>query len=282
MNLFEINWRNFRKPRGTLYFLDKNVLQLIHTLQEDKQLSKPNEIEMQSRLKSIDKSTNMVSLMLSIIEGRRGRKETLVEKSQTIIEEINILKGFFKHANTDIAFFEKRSELSSDVLSRGYIESDEALYVSYLNIFFNLWGSYNENSSIPPKIRAEFTDKLIEYAKTINMQPQYLVVILTIGAVYGKSEALQILKPKDKNSHNAYADIAVITRLGNHMVRFSETYNCDFLTMDKGLLACFKIIKITSVSLMVNKDEGETTKLEISIDKSFLPDHVLKKLNIKP
>lgn len=280
MNLYEINWMNFKKPRGTIYFLDKNVLQLIHTLQEGKKLTKSNEIEMEGRLKALDKPENKVSLMLSIIEGRKGRKETPEEKEQAIIEEVGILKNFFKQAETDINFFEKNVSSSADILSGNHIELDEPLYIKYLEKFFELWKIYEENYVIPPNNRNEFTDKLIEDAKNIGIQIQHPVVVLTLGAVYGKTAALQILKPKDGNQYNAYSDISILTRLGNHKARFSETHDCDLLTLDKGLLAWFEIFSINKVSLIRNSINGEQTTLEIGVNEKFLPKKIRERLII--
>lgn len=278
MNLYEINWMNFKKPRGTIYFLDKNVLQLIQTLQEGKELTKSNEMEMEVRLKALDKPENIVSLMLSIIEGRKGRKETPEEKEKAILEEVSILKDFFKQAKTDIDFFEKDVSSNAEILSGNHIELDEPLYINYLEKFFELWKSYEENYAIPKTNRNELTDRLIEDAKTIGIQLQHPVVVLTLGAVFGKAEALQILKPKEANQYNAYSDISILTRLGNHKARFSKTHDCELLTLDKGLLSWFKIFTINESSLTANEINGEKTSITVTIDKNFLSEKIRGKL----
>lgn len=282
MNLNETNWMNFKKPRGTIYFLDKNVLQLIHTLQEGKKLNKPNEIKMETRLKNIDKPENIVSLMLSIIEGKKGRKETPEEKQKAITEEVKILKGFFKQAKTDSNFFEKDIQSNAEILSGNHIELDEPLYIKYLEIFFGLWKSYEKSGAILQNNREEFTDILIGNAKTIGIQLQHPIVVLTLGAVYGRAASLQILKPKEGRLYNAYSDISILTRLGNYKARFSKTHDCDLLTLDKGLLAWFEIFRIKNVLLTHNSINGETTKLEISVNEKFLEKKVREKLNISP
>ena len=278
MNLREIDWKNFKRPKGTIYFLDKNVLQLIQTLQKGKELTKSNEIEMNARLKKIDKPENIVSLMLSIIEGRKGRKETPEEKKQAILEEVSILKDFFKQAKNDIDYFEKNLASSAEVLSRNHIELDEPLYINYLEKFFELWKCYEENHAIPKTNRNELTDRLIGDAKTIGIQLQHPVVVLTLGAVFGKAEALQILKPKEANEYNAYSDISILTRLGNHKARFSKKYDCELLTLDKGLLSWFKIFTINESSLSTNEIDGERTSITVTIDKNFLSEKIRRKL----
>lgn len=278
MNLREIDWINFKRPKGTIYFLDKNVLQLIHTLQEGKELTKSNETKMNVRLKEIDKPENRVSLMLSIIEGRKGRKETPEEKKQAILEEVSILKDFFKQAKTDINFFEKNISSNAEILSGNHIELDEPLYIKYLEEFFELWKSYEENHAIPKTNRNALTDKLIKDAETRGIQIQHPVVVLTLGAVYGKAAALQILKPTEGNPYNAYSDISILTRLGNHKARFSKTHDCDLLTLDKGLLAWFEIFNINEVSLTLNSINGERTSLEININENFLPKKIRERL----
>lgn len=282
MKLFEIDWINFKKPKKNLYFLDKNVLQLIQELQEGKQLTKPNEIAMQTRLKKIDKSGNIVSLMFSIIEGRKGRKETAEEKQLAINEESNILNGFFKYATTDIDFFKTNVDYISELFSENHTELDEPKYISYLENFFELWKCFNDENDenvIPKNIRENFTDKLIENAKNLGIQLQHPVIVLTIGAIYGKEAAIQILKPKSVNIHNAYSDISMLSRLGTNKARFSQTHECEILTLDKGVLAWFEIFSIKSVKLNRNSIDGETSEIEINVKEKFLNKRIRDKLS---
>lgn len=274
-----VDLSKIKKPK-TIYFLDKNVLQLIQTLQEgEKKIEKTNEIEMQKKLKRIDKSTNIISLMLSIIEGRKGYKESKEEKEQAISEEVSILNGFFKKAGTDINFFLKNTEEFSKVLSEDHVEIDQSIYIEYLDYFFVLWADHQENNNIPKNIRDKCIDKLIEKAKELDLQLQHIVILFTLGAVEGQSVAIQILKPKAAKSYNAYSDIAVLTRVGSHIARFKSSHNCKFLTLDKGLLGAFKILKIRGASLTRNSDGGETASLDIGVDMNFISKKTRKKIN---
>ena len=60
--------------------LDRNVISLIKDVNSGKVISDSNKLNMLSQLRELDIPENKISSIFSIIEGQKGRVETLEEK----------------------------------------------------------------------------------------------------------------------------------------------------------------------------------------------------------
>ncbi|HHV7163174.1 TPA: hypothetical protein ACUM3E_001222, partial [Haemophilus influenzae] len=75
--------------------LDRNVISLIKDVNSGKVISDSNKLNMLSQLRELDIPENKISSIFSIIEGQKGRVETLEEKESVAQLETTALKIFF-------------------------------------------------------------------------------------------------------------------------------------------------------------------------------------------
>ena len=64
--------------------LDRNVISLIKDVNSGKVISDSNKLNMLSQLRELDIPENKISSIFSIIEGQKGRVETLEEKKKVL------------------------------------------------------------------------------------------------------------------------------------------------------------------------------------------------------
>ena len=84
-----------------IILLDRNVISLIKDINSGKAITDSNKLCMVDRLRKLDSSKNKISPIFSIIEGQKGRLESLQEKEETAEIETDELRKFFKNAHVD-------------------------------------------------------------------------------------------------------------------------------------------------------------------------------------
>lgn len=93
----------------TFYLIDRNMYILLE--KKLKGIQDENEsvwVKAKSKFAVMDKKKNVVSIILSIIEGKPT--ENRFERQLSIVNEANFLNNFFVHATTDYFFLTKLSD----------------------------------------------------------------------------------------------------------------------------------------------------------------------------
>ncbi len=108
---------------GKCFLLDRNILSIIKDSINNKPQKTTEKINMLGFLKKIDRRTNFVSPILSIIEGQTGKRESKNEITQTILKESDFISSFFKFARVDTSFLQEHHNYMSSVFSENTEEN---------------------------------------------------------------------------------------------------------------------------------------------------------------
>lgn len=216
-------------------FLDRNA---IGTIDLFLNYRKKNERILQQRMpriKRIDRPYNIVSSLLSIMEGVKGLNETKDDKETAIISDSHILK-FFKKAKTDVStnmiLKEKIKELQLGRHEENFFQCI-AFYKSVHNLLIN---------EMPISNARKKDIIIIDKARENGIDIHHPIVLLCLAAMYKNKFARNVLKIKpvcrDSDIYNAISDVLAITRLiliSNMIYTHKMANFVDFITFDKAL-----------------------------------------------
>lgn len=257
-----------------LNFLDKNVISLLDDVLIGKSICAKNQIDMLANLRRMDNKKYGVTPLFSLIEGRKSGFEDPTQKKVTIKKEIEIISKFFKNARTDTDFFNANIEKISDLLSKNTIELDETRYHKFLEEFYNKWITLNTKNSIPKELRRKFLDEMLMLAKNLNISLEHPIVMTAGYAIYGKEIGMLVLKPGQPNIHNAYNDIACVTRLSLSQASMPDIH-LKFHTLDKGLIQLFHHFKdVREYGYQKNNKGGNVIVTKFEVKNPGIPKEV--------
>ncbi|MBN8194969.1 hypothetical protein [Thalassospira povalilytica] len=223
----------------TVYFLDRNVVNLVKTVatssdysqlikKGDKKTTQRN-LEMIRNLKRQDKMKNIHTCVLSIIEGETGKPQNDVDLKKVAEKEIQSLSSFFKKSKTDIGvlpFIQRNSGL----FPNGLWEESADSVCSFLEFI-----SSQIFQPVSSKKLSSVRDDILEKAFCLNVDLKHPSVILSLAALYGCEYAWRVIKPSKKkfNKYNAYNDIMTPFRISE--LTSKEVDDWCFLTLDVDL-----------------------------------------------
>jgi hypothetical protein len=229
-----------------------------------------------SELRNLDKQSNFISPILSMIEGQSGRRESTQELESTLEKESKAIGSFFKRAKTDTAFFNstERSRAFSEIFSN-HIEQAWNCYISFIkDIQIHLY------QPVSSKERLNVEKRLFALAKEHGVQVSHPVFLVALAVLYGHKEARKVIKPKpnyktttdlEQAAYNVVSDLIVISRIGqikSVMSKGGGNYSyVKFFTFDKGLSSVINAIKINSEEYL----SSGVVSINISCKRSLFP-----------
>lgn len=217
--------------------LDRNVIAEIKMAIAGKEPRNPSWRE---RLKLLDVAGNVITPIVSIIEGQLGVTESEIEKSKTIAKEVAVIEKYFTKAKAD-NYFQSHIVEAASVLS-GRVEDawDEYLCViKEAQRKFYQSMSDNETEEQRQKFVALLHDK--------NISIYHPVAVCCLSALYGSQDGRKVLKAKKKVmaneipklAHNALSDVMVVSRLNFFKAKLRHCggaeVKVEFITFDKAL-----------------------------------------------
>lgn len=96
--------------------LDRNAVALIKDSNAGVAQNDPKKIKFLTLLRSIDRKGVAIASLFSIMEGEKGRADTVEEKIRCIQVETDALRSFYKNARTDGEFL-KPDSATAELLS---------------------------------------------------------------------------------------------------------------------------------------------------------------------
>ncbi len=192
-----------------LYFLDRNIVDLIKRCNSGKKVSDPKKIEKMDFLKCIDTPSSLVTPMLSMIEGQKGRKETRQEKMDVAKKETEAVSRFFTKAKTDDLVMQSMTTEFADAFSEPSMHSWEEVE-NFLRESCPLIVN-----NIAEKNREGVKEKILGFARSNCLPPSHLAVTLCLSCLYGSEAARGVIKPariKEK-MYNVMSDIYVMPQI---------------------------------------------------------------------
>lgn len=238
-----------------IILLDRNVISLCNQLLEGKIIDKYRK----KAIRLLDKNGYIISPLLSIYEGAKGRKETYEEKLITINKEAKILQKYFNKASIDSNFLLNCKEELAEVYSNYDIEKYTP---NYLNFIFDLHDLLFQPIAI--KNRDIMKKEIFNLANKHNIQKSHIIVIASLAVLYGNDKIREIFKfkqniddeKKKKLSYNAFNDLMIVQRvlsLRTILLNKNSTLVITYFTFDKGLMSLLNSIK-----------DAKTSKVELS------------------
>lgn len=221
--------------RRRLYFLDRNIVALIKRHNSGKHISDAKKIAKLDFLRSIDTPSSLVTPILSMIEGQKGRQETYAEKMDIVQKETAAVATFFRRANTDHSIMQDLATEFATAFSESYEENRHDME----NFLREACPHVADN--VAKGKREGVMAELLSCAERHRLPPSHLAVVLCLACLHGSEAARAVIKPGriDENIHNVASDIFILPNM--NLVRALTARNgihgieVTFVTCDEGL-----------------------------------------------
>lgn len=214
------------------------------------------------QLRNLDNPRNIISPILSAIEGQSGRKETEEEIKRTLKKEVCAVGIFFNRARTDSDFF--LSEENSDYFSAVFGHNIEHSWESYISFVKAVFPLLFQPVSSKKMILVE--DQLFELARRFSVKTTHPVFVMSLATLYQHEGARKVLKAKrlydtqeqlERAAYNVVSDLIVISRIGNIRAAIPDDEkrfgSVRLFTFDKGLLS---VVNATTINWVKNIADG--------------------------
>lgn len=193
-----------------IYMIDRNIVSKISSdfkncRSEDKNF-----------IKSLDTKGSAISLLLANIEGRLGIPQNMNQASFGMLAEGEVVKGFFKKARVDTAFF----EIFNNLASWGITSHQSDSFLKNSEVVAYLQDTLHQPRSLAQA--KEVREDIFNFVSNRGMEIGHPIVLCGLATLYGNTNAHGVLKPKepkendpkrDARIYNALADLMVIVNL---------------------------------------------------------------------
>jgi hypothetical protein len=233
-----------------LFLLDRNAVSCIKDANDGKETTDEKKRALLERLRGMDQTGLVVSPLLSIIEGEKGRVDTAEEKAACLIKEAGAVAQFFKNARVDSSFLLDNVGRASEIFA-GPIEELWDLREQFLKFAFPLLGG-----GVRKEERADVEAHLIAEARRIGLEAIDPSLMLCLAALYGVGAARELLKPTKAKFYNALSDLHIISRLGLLLAiarKRQAMLSIEVVTLDAGLDGVLKGLELVGQSI---RDDG--------------------------
>lgn len=250
-----------------IWLLDRNAVAILKDAVAGKPQTDAKKAEALERLRALDVPQNSITPLLSIIEGERGREDTVEEKVGCLEKETDVVGDFFKQAGNDAVYLDGQ-KLSVAALFAGVRESLWEERAEFL-----LQAAPLVVQKVPVAKRFGVENQLIALARGCELSPNDGVVMLFLACLYGSDAARKVLKPNRPHTYNVLSDLHVIPRIGmiEAVARMQPSpLEVHFWTLDDGLATVKSHICIAESRI---SEEGEL-QMKVAYLPPLFPDLV--------
>jgi hypothetical protein len=257
----------------TLYLLDRNAVSVIKTSNAGKAQKDARKESLLRKLKGIDTPSNWVSPLLSVLEGRKGKPDSVNEKRECLCEESDEIRRFFKSALTDSDFLE-----SSEIDLAG----------SFADVRGNVWKARADflQLSLPLVavekklfLRSAIETQIIDLARTNGLLRGDPTLLIVLACLYESQDARRLLKPTKENIFNVLSDIYVIRHIGflkSQFKRSGLSIRIAFVSDDKGLSKVLSLVTIAKSEVSADNELCLTMRYEAELFPALSKEQYLK------
>lgn len=262
-----------------LYLLDRNIIS--HISEGFKRCTDSDAV----RIKDLDKKGNIVSFMLSSLEGNSALPQTPTQVFDGTTADLEKAKGFFKKARLDSNFLKKYLIEASLAFS----ERQQEIFTRYFEITKFLQDTLYQ--SIAAEDLTSTREAIAVKAKETGTPFGHTIVLCGLAALYGYVPARKALKCRKPNAsetennrkkriYNAISDLMTISNVGTIL----DTHNrlqthqkpqkrlsVKFITLDKDLDAILSKLTINKTSSFEDMAGDRNTFTEYSPCMSMFP-----------
>lgn len=255
--------------------MDRNVVSLCKQILNGQ---KKVGVNRKRELKKLNKPSNQISSLFSIIEGSQGIKESKEQKEQTLLNETSIIRRFFKKAKTDSDFLYNCKEEFSEVFSQNDVEINAKHYIKFIFEMHDIL-----YQSISRRERSKIKNKIFEIAKQYEIDLEHIVVISSLAVLYGNNIIRKIFKfknlsdtnEKNKLVYNAYNDLMVISRfvrMKQMLLDNNRKDKLEYFTFDNALNSFLKSVVADNSNLEYSLDGSSSLQVQTIYPKSIFVD----------
>lgn len=241
---------------------------MVKDLNLDPHKTYPNDAkkeEMRLKLLALDVEGNFISPLLSVIEGEKGRPDTLEEKRICLQKESAAVAQFFTHARTDTGLLAAAPELLAGILTSPEAHGQwvEARTRFLNSVFGDLLQPIKEGK------RAGKQTEFFERADQCGLLRGDPVVVLSVAALHKGVAALDLLKPKVASAYNVLGDLDALcyqaylrAMLSRQFPRSLPLPKIELVTGDGGLMSVGEQISL------IAEITGSNGAVKFSVDYS--------------
>lgn len=251
-----------------LFFLDRNVVDLIKGFNSGRKITDPKKIAKLNFLREIDTARSLVTPILSMIEGQKGRKESFQEKLDIAEKETEAVRAFFAKARTDSETIQGLKPEFASAFSE-HSEEDWGNVENFLREACPFIAN-----KITKNDRAAAELEILSAAEKNNVPAGHLAVALCLGCLYGSDAAREVIKPgriKEK-THNVMSDINIVPKISLVKALMAmigiDDIEIAYVTCDEGLEKVLDCIQV--VDIRFNENKGEILQ-KIRYGKALFP-----------
>ncbi|MYN10495.1 hypothetical protein [Pseudoduganella aquatica] len=222
---------------------------------------------------SIDKSTNFVSPLMSIIEGSLKQPQSMTNMHDALSDETNEIGKFYKQAKTDALFLQKNSFQMIEAFSEK-TKDDVAQYAPLVKFLQRKLADPVPHEQAK-KVRTEILDFVVDNF----YYPGHPIVVCGLACLHGNIGAQKVLKPNasppdgvEKHAYNALLDLLLISQLAYIRSQHRNSQNVRFLTRDKGLQDFLSQMKVSVKKKIVDhRADVETVSYDCTYHINLFP-----------
>lgn len=259
-----------------IILIDRNVISTCEQILRSREKPLSQELAYRKkRLKELDSYKNMISPLLSIIEGSHGIDETKEQKLKTLEHEISIVNKFFKKAESDSKFFQNNKERTAEVFTENYTEQNSPNYRKFISAMYPILIDITPRHKIDDKM-----DNILKIAIDLGVDPGHIVVISAIAVLHGNTIVREIFKFKqnlnqeeiEKKAYNVYSDLSVVSKVNSLQAMYhrnNQVGKIVFFSFDKRLNAFINFLIVNRTNMEMYSDGSSSTEFNISYQNLF-------------
>ncbi|MDR5737423.1 MULTISPECIES: hypothetical protein [unclassified Caballeronia] len=208
-------------------------------------------IEHLGKTRKLDRPGNLISPLLSIIEGQLGEPESVTEKQVTQKKEYQAIRLFFRLAVTDSDHLDVASQELAEAFA-GNINFRSEARSSFLQCVAPMIAT-----GVEKRGRNKIENRIIQSAHECSLPTSDPLVVLALACLYGSAHARRVLKPHSPRIFNVLSDIHVIPRMLLVVAavrRHAPLIRVRFATKDEGLKYVLQRIYYRSPQLTADRE----------------------------
>jgi len=227
--------------------------------------------------RSFDKPSYVISTLLSTVEGKHTRTQTLSEFHEAVQDEAKLISIFYKHAQVDSKYLLSNTLNTYDALVRN-IDNKTKQYTPLITMVKEKFNLKNTPSLKNARI---IEDKIVDFAHSNKISLRGVTGICLLSTVYGNSDSRKVLKPeicetseeKNRAAYNTIYDLEVVKLLLNiNLTKTHPDIKFKFITRDAGLRAFLRTISGSRLSKLSHNMSGDqSAEYTIDITKELYP-----------
>ena len=242
-----------------VYQLDRNVVIEIENFHAGKPATRVDEI------REIDLAHNVVSPLLSILEGHTQHRRDTNSFASALDRESATVDRFFQQARTDSLELGRTVLLAEHFIAE--VRSTQDADLAFLRDIQRTF-AFQEPASQARAAYAKARELIRAHSRPVTDKLAFACIACALGSLDARGILKPSPSPQDAGAFNALADFEKLSML-NYMrslaVRMGVTSNIELFSFDAALVAYSKVVRPESAQVTLDGSD-EVVRYVIAID----------------